>query len=95
MSMKDYEDLAAKYLSDSNSPDVKKTMNQISGALKTSEGQKIAETLTRNYSDTMKQAAAAASAGDLNSAKRAINEILSTKEGAEMASKLLAMFGKK
>lgn len=94
MSMKDYEEMAAKYMSESNKADLKKTMGQISNVLKSSDGQKIAETLSQTYGNTVKQAAQAAKAGDLESAKRAVNEILSTKEGAEMASKILSMLGK-
>lgn len=90
----DFESLAAQYMSGSSDAKMKQTIGQIAGKLKDSESQQLAQGLSRQYGDSVKQAAEAARRGDMESAKRMLGQIMSTPEGSAMASKILSMLGK-
>lgn len=94
MSMKNLEDLMNQYMNSSSDPKIAQTANALKKSLSPQEGQQIAEELTKNFGSNVERAINAAQSGNMNVAKAELNKILSTKEGAKLAQRIMSALGK-
>jgi len=75
-------------------PKLAKGMEKLGAFTNTEEGQQFLRLLASGGADAVKKAADAALAGDKEGAKTALMSLLSTKEGAVLAAKLIELMGK-
>jgi len=72
-----------------------KGLEQLNALLRTPDGQRLLTLISQGGADTLKAAANAALQGDENAAKRAIAQLLSTREGAMLAARLMELMNRK
>ncbi len=92
--MIDIHELAQRCQSGMSDPQARAAMQQAMQQLQGDAGKQFRQNITPDTAKQIERAAHAASAGDKATALQAINEILSTKEGASLAKQLQFLMGK-
>lgn len=90
--MAGYEKMAQDLLASPHGAKVLKNLDKIKKLVGTPDGQEFLKLLSGGGGDALKKAAAEASTGDRDAAARMIQTLLSSPEGAKMASSLMEMF---
>ncbi|MGN1031251.1 MAG: hypothetical protein ACI4PQ_06570 [Butyricicoccaceae bacterium] len=72
-------------------PNTHEAAQKLRAALGTQQGQKTAQDITRRYGNVIAQAAGRLQAGDQEGAKRVMQSILNTPDGAKLAAELTRM----
>ncbi|MBQ7086049.1 MAG: hypothetical protein IJM96_01065 [Clostridia bacterium] len=85
----DYENLAKIILATPQGARIMEGFEKLSAFMASREGYEILSLLANGATDAVRQAAQAAIDGDGERAKTAISTLLSSKEGAALAAKLL------
>ena len=88
-----YEAIARLLMNSQQGGKVLKGLGKLGEIAKTEEGKKLAEMLSGPEGDSIKKAAEAVVAGDKETAMELLSALLSTKDGAAVAAKILELLG--
>lgn len=86
---KDFEALARSLLGNSQCGKSAANIDKYAKILSSPEGKKIVSNLTSDGGEVLKKAASGMKNGDMNAAKSVLSSIMSSKEGAELVSKII------
>ena len=87
----DVENLVKSLLNSPKGAQIMQNMGEINKIIESDQGKKLVSTLTAEAGDAVKRAAQAARNGETDLAKSYISKVLATKEGQEIAKKLMSM----
>ena len=76
------------------SPEAAQAAERIRTAMQTQQGQQTAQNILRSHSSSLEQAARLAQSGDLEGAKKSIQSLMRTPEGARLAAQLSKLMGR-
>ena len=94
MQQRDMEELMRRISRETGKPDADKAAGRMRDALNISEGQKAAQKILEGHSSSLENAARMAQAGNLEGAKKSVQELLRTPEGARLAAQIAKMMGR-
>lgn len=78
----------------SMNPEAAQAAERLRKAMQTRQGQQVAQNILHSHNDAFHQAAQLAQSGDLEGAKEAIQSLLRTPEGAQLAAQLSKLMGR-
>ena len=87
----DVESLVKSLLNSPKGAQIMQNMGEINKIIESDQGKKLMSALTAETGDAVKRAAQAARDGETDLAKNYISKVLATKEGQEIAKKLMNM----
>lgn len=94
MQQYEIEDLLRSITHQTGNPDALQTAERIRSALSTQEGQQAAQQIIQKYSGTLENAAFMAQSGNLDGAKKSVQHLMTTPEGARLAAQIAKMMGR-
>ena len=86
----DFEALARSLIGNSQSGKTGANLDKYAKLLASPEGRKIVSELTSDGGETLKKAASGLKNGDMKAANSVLSAIMSSKEGTELVSKIIA-----
>lgn len=89
----EYESLAKMIMSTPQGGKIINGLDKLNGLVSTKEGQELLTMISNGGSDAIKDAARAAVDGDQDRAKAMVTTLLSSKEGAALAAKIMEILG--
>lgn len=94
MQQKDMDALFRTISQQSGNPDAGKAASRLQAALNTPEGRRAAQQVMQQYSGSLEQVAHMAQSGNMDGAKRSVQELMRTPEGAQLAAQIAKMMGR-
>lgn len=94
MQQQEMERLLCNLSRQSMSPEAAQAAERIRAAMQTQQGQQTAQNILRSHSSALEQAARLAQSGDLDGAKKSIQSLMRTPEGARLAAQLSKLMGR-
>lgn len=94
MQQQEMERLLCNLSRQSMSPEAAQAAERIRAAMQTQQGQQTAQNILRSHSSSLEQAARLAQSGDLDGAKKSIQSLMRTPEGARLAAQLSKLMGR-
>lgn len=89
----EYENIAKMLMGSPQGSKIIKSLDKLNSVIATDSGQQLISMLAGSGADSVKSAAQAALSGDKDQARILISTLLSTKEGAQLAAKLIEVLG--
>lgn len=89
--MNEYESIAKSLLNSESGGKILKNMDKITALLKTEQGKKLVTSLASSNPELLKKAMGAIMSNDKALAKKIISELMSDKENADFAERLLSI----
>ncbi|MCD8355543.1 MAG: hypothetical protein LUE11_03085 [Clostridia bacterium] len=94
MQQQDMENLLRSLSRQSGSRNTSKAAERMRDAMNTPQGQQAAREILQNYGSSLEHAAQLAQSGDLNGAKKSVQSLMRTPEGAQLAAQIAKMMGR-
>ncbi|MDO5784837.1 MAG: hypothetical protein Q4P20_07215 [Eubacteriales bacterium] len=94
MQQKDMDALFHAISQQSGSPDTTKAASRLQAALNTPDGRRAAQQVMQHYSGSLEQVAHMAQSGNMEGAKRSVQDLMRTPEGAQLAAQIAKMMGR-
>ncbi|MDO4173203.1 MAG: hypothetical protein Q4D42_00435 [Eubacteriales bacterium] len=94
MQQNDMENLLRNLSRKSGKPETEQAAERVRAAINTPKGRQAAQEIMKNYGGSLEQAAQLAQSGDLTAAKKSIQQLMQTPEGAQLAAQIAKMIGR-
>lgn len=94
MQQRDMEDMIRNLSQQTGNPGVRQAADSLRAAMETAEGMQAAQQIMQKYSGTLETAARMAQSGNLNGAKKSVQNLMNTPEGARLAAQIAKMMGR-
>lgn len=94
MQQKDMDALFHAISQQSGNPDTAKAASRLQAAMNTPDGRRAAQQVMQRYSGSLEQVARMAQSGNMDGAKRSVQELMRTPEGAQLAAQIAKIMGR-
>lgn len=94
MQQHDMENLIRNLSKQTGDSSTIKNAERIRSAMNTPEGQQVAQQIMQKYGGALESAAHMAQSGNLDGAKKSVQQLMSTPEGARLAAQIAKMMGR-
>ncbi len=94
MHQKDMDALFHAISQQSGNPDTTQAASRLQAALNTPDGRRAARQVMQNYGSSLEEVARMAQSGNMEGAKRSVQSLMRTPEGAQLAAQIAKMMGR-